>query len=130
MAKILAADDEPDITRLIQVVLQKHGHEVIVAVDGKEALEKVASEKPDLVLLDVMMPHLDGFEVLAQLQQAGLTETMPVIMLTAKRHDADIFAGWRAGAEHYLTKPFNPAELANVVGQVLAEHGTGPAEGK
>jgi DNA-binding response OmpR family regulator len=125
--KILAADDEPDITRLIQIVLSKHGYEVVTAVDGKEALEKVASEQPDLILLDVMMPHLDGFEVLAQLQEAGITETVPVIMLTAKRHDADIFEGWRAGAEQYLTKPFNPAELVAVVGRALSGDGNASA---
>jgi DNA-binding response OmpR family regulator len=117
--KVLAADDEPDIIRLIQIVLKKHGYEVITAADGKEALEKAASEQPDLILLDVMMPHLDGFEVLEQLRASGVTDTVPVIMLTAKRHDADIFAGWRAGAEYYLTKPFNPAELASVVQEAL-----------
>lgn len=117
--KILAVDDERHIVRLVQVNLERQGYQVVTAYDGKEALEKVASEQPDLVVLDVMMPYMDGFEVLQNLRKNPATRDLPVIMLTAKAQDADVFRGWQSGVDCYLTKPFNPMELISFVKRIF-----------
>jgi two-component system alkaline phosphatase synthesis response regulator PhoP/two-component system response regulator VicR len=117
--KILAVDDERSIVRLVQVNLQRAGYDVVTAFDGKEALDKVASEQPDLVVLDVMMPYMDGFEVLQTLRKNPNTRELPVIMLTAKAQDADVFRGWQNGVDCYLTKPFNPMELIAFVKRIF-----------
>lgn len=117
--KILAVDDERHIVRLVQVNLERAGYEVVTAFDGKEALEKVESEQPDLVVLDVMMPYMDGFEVLQTLRKNPNTRDLPVIMLTAKAQDADVFRGWQSGVDCYLTKPFNPMELIVFVKRIF-----------
>jgi two-component system alkaline phosphatase synthesis response regulator PhoP/two-component system response regulator VicR len=117
--KILAVDDERAIVRLVQVNLERAGYEVVTAYDGREALEKVASESPDLIVLDVMMPYMDGFEVLETLKKDPETRDTPVIMLTAKAQDADVFRGWQSGVDCYLTKPFNPMELLAFVKRVF-----------
>src|SRR3990170_559992 len=118
--KVLVCDDEMHIVRLIQVNLERQGFEVITAFDGKEGLEKVKSEKPNMVVLDVMMPYMDGFEVLKVLRRDPETETLPVIMLTAKAQDKDVFEGYHYGADMYLTKPFNPMELVTFVKRIAA----------
>lgn len=117
--KILAVDDEKHIVRLIQVNLERHGYEVVTAYDGREALQKVDEERPDLVILDVMMPYMDGFEVLQNLKRNPGTRDIPVIMLTAKAQDADVFKGWQSGVDCYLTKPFNPMELISFVQRIF-----------
>src|SRR5438045_4548208 len=117
--KILAVDDERHIVRLVEVNLQRAGYEVVTAFDGKEALEKVESENPDLIVLDVMMPYMDGFEVLQNLRKNPSTRELPVIMLTAKAQDADVFRGWQSGVDCYLTKPFNPMELISFVKRIF-----------
>ena len=117
--RILAADDEPHILRLIQINLQRNGYMVELANDGKEALERVAANPPDLIVLDVMMPHMDGFEVLRALKREPSTRDIPVIMLTAKASDQDVFMGWSSGVDCYLTKPFNPQELVNFVRRIF-----------
>lgn len=119
MAKILAVDDERHIARLVQVNLERQGHQVTVAYDGEEALQKVAQDRPDLIVCDVMMPRKDGFQVLTELKANPETAEIPVIMLTAKAQDADVFRGWSSGVDCYLTKPFQPAELINFVQRVL-----------
>jgi two-component system, OmpR family, alkaline phosphatase synthesis response regulator PhoP len=126
--KVLVCDDERHIVRLIQVNLERQGYQVVTAFDGKEGLEKVRSEKPDLVVLDVMMPYMDGFEVLKTLRREPATETLPVIMLTAKAQDKDVFEGYHYGADMYLTKPFNPMELVTFVKRIAAgaDGGDGP----
>ncbi|HSI72811.1 MAG TPA: response regulator [Fimbriimonas sp.] len=118
-AKILVCDDERHIVRLIQVNLERQGYQVVTAFDGKEGLEKVRSEKPNLLVLDVMMPYMDGFEVLKNLRREADTEDLPVIMLTAKAQDKDVFEGYHYGADMYLTKPFNPMELVTFVKRIL-----------
>jgi two-component system alkaline phosphatase synthesis response regulator PhoP/two-component system response regulator VicR len=118
--KILAVDDERHIVRLVQINLQKEGYEVVTAGNGREALEKVKSEKPDLIVMDVMMPEMDGFEALENLKADEATAQIPVIMLTAKAQDADVFSGWQKGADLYLTKPFNPSELLTFVKRIFA----------
>ncbi len=117
--KILACDDEKHIVRLVQVNLERQGYEVVTANDGREALEKVEAERPDLVVLDVMMPYMDGFEVLQNLRRNPSTRDIPVIMLTAKAQDADVFRGWQSGVDCYLTKPFNPMELISFVQRIF-----------
>ena len=118
--KVLVCDDERHIVRLIQVNLERQGYTVITAFDGKEGLEKVKSEKPDLCVLDVMMPYMDGFEVLKNIRREPETENLPVIMLTAKAQDKDVFEGYHYGADMYLTKPFNPIELVTFVKRIAA----------
>jgi two-component system, OmpR family, alkaline phosphatase synthesis response regulator PhoP len=129
---ILAVDDERNIRRLVEVTLLRAGYRVSHAEDGVEALEKIDAERPDLVVLDVMMPRLDGFEVLKRLRENPKTADLPVVMLTAKAQDADIFRGWQSGADMYLTKPFNPMELLIYVKKVFAsiEGAGGEAGGK
>lgn len=119
MKHILTVDDETNIRRLVQVNLQRAGYRVTMACDGIEALECIRQERPDLVVLDVMMPRMDGFEVLRRLKVDVSTAELPVIMLTAKAQDADIFRGWQSGADCYLTKPFNPTELLAFVKRIL-----------
>ena len=117
--KILAVDDERGIVRLVQINLEKHGYVVVTAFDGREGLEKVHSEWPDLVVLDVMMPYMDGFEVLRTLKKDVRTRDIPVVLLTAKANDADVFEGYRSGVDCYLTKPFNPRELLLIIKRIL-----------
>lgn len=117
--KILVVDDERHIVRLVEVNLTKAGYDVTSAYDGIEALEKVAEDKPDMIILDVMMPRMDGFETLKRLQANSETQNIPVIMLTAKAQDADIFRGWSSGVSSYLTKPFNPRELLTFVERIF-----------
>ena len=127
--KILAVDDEKHILRLVQVNLERQGFEVVTAGDGKEALEKVASEQPDLVVLDVMMPYMDGFEVLQTLRRNAATREIPVIMLTAKAQDADVFKGWQSGVDLYLTKPFKPMALMSFVKRIFSSLDGGGRDG-
>ena len=120
MAKrILAVDDEPGILRLVQVNLLRHGYEVTTAPDGREALKRVEERHPDMIIMDVMMPYMDGFEALGILKKNPETRDIPVIMLTAKAGDQDVFEGWRSGAECYLTKPFHPGELIAFVKRIF-----------
>jgi two-component system, OmpR family, alkaline phosphatase synthesis response regulator PhoP len=111
MKKILAVDDEPSIRRLVEVNLQRAGYAITTAPDGQAALNQIARERPDMVLLDVMMPRMDGFELLRRLKADPATAGIPVLMLTARAQDADVFRGLQSGADFYLTKPFNSQEL-------------------
>ena len=119
--KILVADDEKNIAKLVKVNLERAGFEVVVASDGIEALEKVEEEKPDLIVLDIMMPRMDGITVLKKLKEKEETKSIPVVMLTVKAEDEDIFRGWQEGADSYLTKPFNPAEVVIIVQGILRD---------
>ena len=119
--KILAVDDEKHIVRLVQINLQKEGYDVVTASTGREALEQVERENPDLVIMDVMMPEMGGFEALQIMKAGEKTSQIPVIMLTAKAQDADVFQGWKSGADLYLTKPFNPQELLTFVKRILQD---------
>ena len=116
---VLVVDDQPHIVRLIQVNLEKVGFQVATASDGVEGIEKVREVHPDLVILDVIMPRKDGFEVLREIKADPQLEETPVIMLTVKTHNADIVQGLREGAELYLPKPFHPKELVSLVKRVL-----------
>jgi two-component system alkaline phosphatase synthesis response regulator PhoP/two-component system response regulator VicR len=117
---ILAVDDERSIVRLVQVNLERQGYNVLTAADGREALDQIAKHRPDMVICDVMMPYMDGLEVLRHLRQDPATRELPVIMLTARAQDQDVFVAYRGGATCYLTKPFNPPELISFVRRIFA----------
>lgn len=112
---ILVCDDERHVVRLIQVNLQKLGFKVLTAFNGKEALDLTRSEHPGLLILDTMMPVLTGYEVLKALREDPEFESLPIILLSAKCEDKDVFEAYHRGADMYLTKPFNPMELASFV---------------
>lgn len=120
LARILVAEDEPYILKMLDFRLKALGHEIIEAVDGGQALDLASKEKPDLVLLDVMMPVMDGFQVLRKLKSQEETKRIPVIMLTAKGQEKDIVTGLEAGATDYVTKPFSFAELIARVNRAIA----------
>lgn len=111
MPTILIADDDELLAALVQFKLEAAGHKVVVAKDGAAALAEVARQRPDLIVLDAMMPVLTGSEVLARLKADPATASVPVIMLTARRAQDDVVSALRAGAADYLTKPFIPEEL-------------------
>jgi DNA-binding response OmpR family regulator len=108
---VLAADDDEDILALVAFRLERSGYTVLQARDGEEALELARAERPDLAVLDVMMPKLDGFELTRRLRADEATSRMPIILLTARAQDADVQQGFDAGADDYLRKPFSPQEL-------------------
>lgn len=118
--KILIVDDDIDSLKLIGLMLQRHGYEVVAASAGNQALQKAVEEKPSLIILDVMMPDLDGYEVARRLRADRTTEDIPIIMFTAKTLIDDKVEGFAAGADDYLTKPTHPAELASRVKAILA----------
>lgn len=118
MARILVVDDDELLVELVTFTLESHGHEVLTAEDGAEAIELATSEQPDVVVLDGMMPGADGLDVLRQLRQdAGLS--LPVIMLSARKQERDVVGGLAEGANDYLVKPFMPEELAVRIQKVL-----------
>ena len=114
--KILAVDDEQRMVRFIQLNLEQDGFQVITAYNGKEALEQVRTQLPDLILLDIMMPDINGFEVLRKIREVS---NVPVIMLTAKGEEEDRIQGLELGADDYITKPFSPRELVSRIRAVL-----------
>jgi len=114
---ILLVDDEPNIIELAQLYLEREGFQVISAVDGKEALEAVEQHRPDLMVLDLMLPEIDGLEVCRTLR--GKKDPIAILMLTARDEDLDKILGLELGADDYLTKPFNPRELVARVKAVL-----------
>jgi DNA-binding response OmpR family regulator len=116
---ILIADDDPDILSLITLGLERSGYEVIGAGDGEQALAAAIARPPDLALLDVMMPKLDGYEVTARLRGHDATRHLPVILLTARVQEDDIARGVEAGADDYVTKPFSTHELRERVQAAL-----------
>ena len=123
MAKILIAEDETDIRDLIAFTLQYAGYEVQSARDGQEAVELARAEPPDLVLLDVRMPRMTGYDVCRALKADPALKQAPVVFLSAKGQDAEIRAGLDAGADAYLLKPFSPAELTEEIKSILSRYG-------
>jgi two-component system, OmpR family, phosphate regulon response regulator PhoB len=112
MAKILLAEDDKQIADMISFKLSNSGHQVVRAQDGEQAVKLVAREKPDLILLDAMMPGLSGFEVLRRLKADSAVRSIPIIMVTAKGHERDVLTGLRGGAIDYIVKPFSLKELS------------------
>ena len=116
---ILVADDDEDILELVRLRLSRSGYRTILARDGVEALEAARARRPDLAVLDVTMPGLDGYAVVAELRRDPETKDIPVILLTARAQTADVTRGFDTGADDYVTKPFSPQELQNRVAAVL-----------
>ena len=116
--RVLVIDDEPDVLLLCRVNLEIAGHEVLEASDGETGLDLAQREAPDVIVLDVMLPNLDGLSVLGELGIDERTRETPVILLTAKARVEDRIAGWRAGCADYVTKPFSPTLLPDVVVRV------------
>jgi pilus assembly protein CpaE len=120
-AKILVVDDDPNVQRLLQYTLKQEGYEVVVAADGAEGFRLWGAEQPDLILLDVMLPKLDGYQVATKIRtEEGQVGHVPIIMLTAEREVEQKVRGLRAGADDYLIKPFHPAELMARIKSLLA----------
>jgi DNA-binding response OmpR family regulator len=116
---VLVADDDPDIRSLVVLRLERSGYEVVAVGDGEEALATALERNPDLALLDVMMPKLDGYEVTERLRREEATRHLPVILLTARVQETDIARGLEAGADEYVKKPFSLTELRARVQAVL-----------
>ncbi|MBA2631886.1 MAG: response regulator transcription factor [Chloroflexi bacterium] len=125
MATILVVDDEPKITRLVRDYLESAGFAVVTAADGREALMRARTEHPDLVILDLGLPHLDGLDVTRRLRREG---DVPIIMLTARDDETDKLIGLELGADDYVTKPFSPRELVARVRAVLRRRGSDPSD--
>jgi DNA-binding response OmpR family regulator len=123
MAKILIAEDERDIRDLITFTLGFAGFEVVAAANGEEAVNLARQEIPDLILMDVRMPRMTGYEACAILKTDAKLKDVPVIFLSAKGQDSEIQAGLQAGAADYLLKPFAPDQLTERIQAVLAKHG-------
>jgi len=118
---IMVVDDDPDLVTLIRAILEQQGFNVLCAYDGPQALAGLEMQKPDLILLDIMMPEMDGFEVLRRLKAAPETSSIPIILLTALDEDEDILTGYKMGADHYITKPFKRTHLVAVINHLLSE---------
>jgi DNA-binding response OmpR family regulator len=122
MAKrILIADDEPNIVISLEFLLKREGYEVVVATNGAAALASVREQRPDLAILDVMMPQRNGFEVCQDLRADPQMQGLRIIMLTAKGRDTEVAKGLALGADHYMTKPFSTRELVARVKDLLAD---------
>ncbi|MBP5981443.1 MAG: response regulator [Halomonas sp.] len=121
MAKVLVVDDEPNIVLSIEFLMEQAGFEVTSAVDGEQALEQVTINKPDVVLLDISLPGISGFDVLEALRSRPATLLLPVIMLTAHGREVEREKGFALGANAYITKPFSTQALVDQVQTVLAE---------
>ena len=116
---VLVADDDPDILSLVTLRLERDGYEVIGAPDGERAVEEALERTPDLALIDVSMPKLDGYEVTERLRQHEPTRAIPIILLTARVQDSDVARGIEAGADDYVKKPFSTADLRTRVQAAL-----------
>jgi len=121
--RVLAIDDETDILRLIRIKLEKEGFEVITASDGEEGVEKVLAEEPDIIIVDVMMPRKDGYQVIEEIREELGNEAPPAIILSIRGGAADIARGLAAGAIDYITKPFSPSELIERINVALIKSG-------
>lgn len=119
MAKILLVDDHPDIVRLLQMSLRAEGYTILTASDGVQALSQVATERPDLVILDVVMPELDGIRVLNRIKTDPELASTIVVLLTVRDQPEEVSFGLDVGADYYLTKPFRPDDVAALVRRAL-----------
>jgi DNA-binding response OmpR family regulator len=121
MTKILVAEDDKDIRELIVLSLTFSGYEVIPAADGQQAVDLAVKEQPDLIMLDLRMPRLSGYQALEQLKQLPEFEHVPVVILSARGQESEIQTGLDLGASQYILKPFAPDELVTKIGQIMAE---------
>lgn len=122
MARILIAEDERDIRELIAFTLKFAGHEVIATSNGEEALQAALSEKPDLILLDVRMPRMSGYQACEKIKADPGTRQIPVVFLSAKGQESEVKTGMDAGADEYILKPFSPDQLTARIKSILANH--------
>ncbi len=118
---ILVADDEPFVLRSLEFILKKEGYRVLTAVDGQEALEKALADHPDLLLLDIQMPRMDGNTVCRQLRDHPERKDVYIVMITAKGQEADRLNSLESGANEYITKPFSPRKVITRVKEILGE---------
>jgi len=118
--KILVVDDEPEVVKILQITLEHAGYQVTTAKNGTQALECVAADKPDLILLDQMMPEMDGLEVTRRLKSDDATDKIPIVILTAKGTESDLAEGWDSGTDLYLLKPVMMSDLVSFVNVILA----------
>lgn len=123
MTKILIAEDEPDIRDLVAFTLRFAGYEVVSCANGEDAVELSNRELPDLILLDVRMPRLTGYDACKKIKENPQLKDIPVVFLSAKGQESEIRSGMEAGAEEYLLKPFAPDQLTDRVGSILAKFG-------
>lgn len=117
--RILVVEDEESLLKLESILLTSKGYSVTGVMDGRSALEEIAKSKPDLVILDIMLPELDGFEVCRQIKGDPETCHIPVVMLTAKKSSQDLARGRQVGADEYITKPFKSAKVMEIIGTLL-----------
>jgi len=125
--RILVVEDDPNTARLISYTLEQEGYEVLTASNGIEGLKKAQEEEPELLVLDVMLPGLDGFEVCHRLRSEPRTAALPILMLSAKAQETDIATGIKMGADDYLAKPADPLEVVEKVRTLLQQRAAGPA---
>lgn len=125
---ILVVDDDPAIRKILSQSLEMEGFVIYQASDGEEALEAIDSTSPDLVILDVMMPKMNGFDVLKSVRSSPTTADLPVVMLTARSSQEDVWEGWREGVDYYMTKPFDIEELLRFVERIFTEPHEGSPE--
>jgi DNA-binding response OmpR family regulator len=118
-ARILLADDDPDIRALVTAALERAGHVVVQVTDGAQALASVQADMPDVAILDLSMPRLDGLEVLRRLRADDATSDLPVVLLSARAQEADVKLGFATGADAYVKKPFSPRELVGRIDALL-----------
>jgi CheY-like chemotaxis protein len=118
---IMVVDDNPDIITIVKTILEGRGYTVFSASSGPELLSMLPNHKPDLIILDIMMPEMDGLEVLTRLKGKTETATTPVILLTAKVQYEDVLGGYKLGADYYITKPFTSTQLVNGINLLLGE---------
>lgn len=123
MARILIAEDEPDIRELVAFTLRFAGHEVVATANGEEALHKASEMVPDIILMDVRMPRMTGYDACRAMKADPLLKNIPVVFLSAKGQDSEIQTGLEAGAEEYLLKPFAPDQLTERVKVILGKFG-------
>jgi CheY-like chemotaxis protein len=116
---VLVVEDNEDNVRIMSMILVERGFEVMIARDGQGALDSVRKHRPDLILLDVMMPGMDGMQVLDHIKADARNAMIPVIMVTAKAQDQDLLAGYKYGADYYITKPFTSRQLLYAIGLVM-----------
>jgi DNA-binding response OmpR family regulator len=119
MARILIAEDNAEIRTLVSSILVEEGHKVGVAQNGQQALDMIMADAPDVLVLDIMMPQMDGYTVLKEIKSAGSREGMKILILTAKTSETDWVRGYKLGADAYLTKPFDTDELVNGIEDLL-----------
>lgn len=120
MARILIAEDNAEIRTLVSSILVEEGHKVGVAQNGQQALDMMTDDPPDVLVLDIMMPQMDGYTVLKELKSSGIKEQMKILILTAKTSESDWVRGYKLGADSYLTKPFDTDELINGIDDLLS----------